>query len=807
MKDWSVRLKVSLGVGIAIVLLAFSGWFSYYSLSQNVRSFSDHEELVDNTVFIEKLRYNVMSVRMNTFDILYALDEKKMQNYQQLVTQTKALLADNLARIKNPDSLEMIHEIVEQVENLERQFAQAAELIRLNNAQDDIVFGAGERLESRLTEALDLSSASAVAPNVRQSLLGLLQARLEVAHFMKHAPNASAGSMHEKIQSMSRSFEQQISTIENRSLSEKLWAIAGEMTAYGNAVSVMSDLDSQLALTIGELNRKAPYLFEALDKTEQNFTTKQVSVAESYHTGSASRKMLIATLFSLAIVAITIAGVLIIRAVTKPLNQAEKFAIAVANGDFSQDISLGQKDEVGKICHALQLIKETVAAVATEVEGIVVRIEQGNLLATGDSSKFNGGFADMVGGINTLVATFENLIGQLPLGIMAVTADHRIKYLNAKGMQMAGINSFEGKTCSDLFNTEDCKSSNCATDKCIQSKLQESSETIARPSTGEYNIGYSSLPLRTRSGEIAGALELIIDQTSIITSQNTMIRVAQQANAIANQVASTSEEMAAQVQQVSNGAEEQQQQVVGTASSMEEMNSTVLEVARNASEASTQSNAAKDKATEGAEMVNQVVAAVNQVKGVAEQLQDNIEQLGRQAESIGDVMIVISDIADQTNLLALNAAIEAARAGDAGRGFAVVADEVRKLAEKTMEATKDVGENILAIQSATAESTKSVESAVNSVTLATELADNSGEALVDIVHLSTVSSDLISSIATAAEQQSATSEEINRAIEHVNRVVSETTAGMVQSSIAVQNLAEMSKKLKEVLNELQKDQS
>lgn len=72
--------------------------------------------------------------------------------------------------------------------------------------------------------------------------------------------------------------------------------------------------------------------------------------------------------------------------------------------------------------------------------------------------------------------------------------------------------------------------------------------------------------------------------------------------------------------------------------------------------------------------------------------------LGGQAENIGKVLGVINDIADQTNLLALNAAIEAARAGDAGRGFAVVADEVRKLAEKTMLATKEVGNAILAIQ-------------------------------------------------------------------------------------------------------------
>jgi methyl-accepting chemotaxis protein len=165
-------------------------------------------------------------------------------------------------------------------------------------------------------------------------------------------------------------------------------------------------------------------------------------------------------------------------------------------------------------------------------------------------------------------------------------------------------------------------------------------------------------------------------------------------------------------------------------------------------------------------------------------------------------MNVISDIADQTNLLALNAAIEAARAGEAGRGFAVVADEVRKLAEKTMTATKEVGDNISAIQQSAHTNINEVSQAVKAISEATELANTPGQALAEIVNLAAANSSVVTSIATAAEEESATSEEINHAIEDINRIVAETSEGMAQASAAVQDLSKMAQELNTVMAEL-----
>lgn len=262
------------------------------------------------------------------------------------------------------------------------------------------------------------------------------------------------------------------------------------------------------------------------------------------------------------------------------------------------------------------------------------------------------------------------------------------------------------------------------------------------------------------------------------------------------------DELASQVKMASAGAQEQAARISETATAMEEMNSTVLEVARNAGTTAEMSATARDKASSGSDVVQKVVAGMATINGGAEELRTEMQDLSQKAESIGAILNVISDIADQTNLLALNAAIEAARAGEAGRGFAVVADEVRKLAEKTMQATAQVGQAIRGIQDGTAKNMTKVETTVHMVDEVTSLANDSGMALAEIVSLVDSESDQIRAIATASEEQSATSEEINRSVEHVSRIASETASAMQAASEVVVALGQQAQALDSLIREM-----
>ena len=234
------------------------------------------------------------------------------------------------------------------------------------------------------------------------------------------------------------------------------------------------------------------------------------------------------------------------------------------------------------------------------------------------------------------------------------------------------------------------------------------------------------------------------------------------------------------------------------------MNVTVLEVARNASSGADLSNATQQKAREGEQITSQCQTAISDVQNDTMALKAGMDELSGHAQAINEIMTVISDIADQTNLLALNAAIEAARAGDAGRGFAVVADEVRKLAEKTMASTQDVGRAIRAIQESSRDGVHRMDAAVDKVNLATEFSLRSGDALKEILGLAEQTADQVRSIATASEQQSASSEEIARSVEHVNTIAGETAQAMGEASKAVSDLAAQAQELARIIESLKR---
>jgi methyl-accepting chemotaxis protein len=277
--------------------------------------------------------------------------------------------------------------------------------------------------------------------------------------------------------------------------------------------------------------------------------------------------------------------------------------------------------------------------------------------------------------------------------------------------------------------------------------------------------------------------------------------VAKQLSELVGRLGQAAEELSEQISHSSHNSSLQKERFSETATAMEQMNVSILEVARNASEASRQSQEAREKSDTGESVVRDAVEAIEHLRSKSLSLKEKLLALDTQAKGIGQIMNVINDIADQTNLLALNAAIEAARAGDAGRGFAVVADEVRKLAEKTMDATRQVGDSIDQIQQGAMDSTNAMDQTAELVTKAVGLAELSGETLHEIVGMSKATSDQILAIATAAEEQSATAEQIAQTTDDVNRIAVESSESLAESARAMEALALLSADLQGIIND------
>ncbi len=493
---------------------------------------------------------------------------------------------------------------------------------------------------------------------------------------------------------------------------------------------------------------------------------------------------------------------LIVNPIVSSLTRGVNFANDIANGKLDGTLAVTRKDEIGALADALRSIPSTLNSVIEEYNQLGEKIHYGYVDSVGDASKFEGDFACLVQGTNSILNNFKSLLESINSPVFILDKNLNATYANAVTRSLVG-DDYMGKSCKTLFNNEDNGTEHDAVLIAARTKQPATNDTVTRPKGRQIDVTYSAIPMTGNDGELNCILILVTDVTNIKKTQRTIVEVAHEANDIANRAAAAAEQLSAQVEQVSRGTSDQRDRTASAAAAIEEMNATVLEVARNAEEARIQAGETQSKSSHGAELVEKVVKSIGDVNTVSETLSENIKALGTQAESIGSVMGVISDIADQTNLLALNAAIEAARAGEAGRGFAVVADEVRKLAEKTMSATTEVGSSISGIQSSTAVNIEQFDKAAKIIAEATELANVSGQALTEIYELAEGNAGLITGIATAAEEQSATAEEIHLAAEGVNRIADEISTGMDEAAIAVRELAELSLNLKETLNRLQ----
>jgi methyl-accepting chemotaxis protein len=266
-----------------------------------------------------------------------------------------------------------------------------------------------------------------------------------------------------------------------------------------------------------------------------------------------------------------------------------------------------------------------------------------------------------------------------------------------------------------------------------------------------------------------------------------------------SQLAATAEQTSAITSQTSEAVQNQLGETTQLATAMTEMSATFREVAENTQHTSQASGEVTREAVQGRQAMDKTVEQISRLAKEVEHAADVITELERNSVEIGRVLDVIGEIAEQTNLLALNAAIEAARAGEQGRGFAVVADEVRTLASRTQQSTGEINQMIEKLQSGSRQAVSVMVQSQDKAKLVVDQASVSGQSFSTITGSIERIGEMTIQIASAAEEQNAVAEEINRNIIRINGIAEQTSSGAQETSKASGDLSRLATRLNDLV--------
>ncbi len=264
-----------------------------------------------------------------------------------------------------------------------------------------------------------------------------------------------------------------------------------------------------------------------------------------------------------------------------------------------------------------------------------------------------------------------------------------------------------------------------------------------------------------------------------------------------SQLNTATQNMEAISKETVDGVLKQQAETTQVATAMNEMTASVQEVARTASNAADAARNADSEAKSGKQVVMETMEAIDSLANEVEKAAQQLSSLEADIGNIGAIVDVIRGITEQTNLLALNAAIEAARAGEHGRGFAVVADEVRTLAARTQSSTHEIEEMVERLQQGAQVAVKVMNESRERARDSVEKASSAGAALDTITAMISTMDEMSAQISSAANEQSAVAEDINRGIVNISQVAEHTAEGARESSVAVETLSSLSSQLQE----------
>jgi methyl-accepting chemotaxis protein len=494
-------------------------------------------------------------------------------------------------------------------------------------------------------------------------------------------------------------------------------------------------------------------------------------------------------------------------AILLPIGEGNRILTQISNGKIDELIAQTYKGDHEKMKQAVNTVATVLQGLHKELARLTDASKDGLLSERGKPEQFQGAYADVVGGVNQMLDAIL-----LPIGegnrILAQISNGKIDELIAqtykgdhekmkqaintvgtvlqnlvKDTNMLSKAALEGKLSTradaSLHHGDFRKiveGVNSTLDAVV-GPMQDVSAVLAKIAggdftslvTNEYAGDYELLAnaVNTLSQSVRSALEQIGRNVSLLASSS------EELNKVSQSMGSNADETATQASVVSAAAEQVSNNVQTVATGAEEMSASIKEIAKNTAEATR--------------------VATSAVR-TAEVTNVTISKLGQSSAEIGQVIKVITSIAQQTNLLALNATIEAARAGEAGKGFAVVANEVKELAKETAKATEDISRKIEAIQG----DTNGAVSAISQIS----------QVIGQI-------SDIQTTIASAIEEQSATTNEIGRTLAEaakgstdiskniggVAEAARATTVGATDTSKSAHSLEKMAAELQTLVSQ------
>ncbi len=440
------------------------------------------------------------------------------------------------------------------------------------------------------------------------------------------------------------------------------------------------------------------------------------------------------------------------RLVVRPIDKINNSMKEIEKGNLTTDIPADFSDEVKKLAHGLTSVVKSLRDTVKQTLSAAYSVSLSADSVTKNSAQIAESAQKEVSAVEETTASAEEMaasISQVAKSAEALAAN--VEETSATLNEMAASIEQVGKTAD-----------------VMAASVEQTSATIEQ-------------------------MIVSIEQSSRNTSSMTEA---------VSETSMTVENLLSSVEQIAKNTESLKHMVGETSSTMEEMMRTVQEVARRIESANKLGKNAFRDAEEGGKAIYQSIESLQNIGVTTEKTMSLIHNLAKRSGEIGTIVEVIDEIADQTNLLALNAAIEAARAGDAGRGFAVVAEEIRKLAERSMEATKEIGAVIKQVQEETSTAVKATEETYREGKGGMALAGSSRDAFSSIMTTVKDTSDIMEEIARSAAELSKATEQVMKYVVDMN-VSSEEVATAVNaqanSTGTIRSLINgMNKQVKEV---------